>query len=242
MISGTIFRLTLRQMTGVRRLLIIAGLAALPIVLGIWLRAIGAGDDATSLVEFLIAGAIMPLVSLIVAAPVFADEVDDRTLANLILTPINRWQIALPKVAAAMLVAGAPLVVGAFVTAMVVYWDDGDRVVTAFGVALGMLIGTICYSSFFAFAGTVTTRAVVLGLVYILAWESTLANVAPGLKYLSLSKMSIAIIRWLDTADNVISTEAASVPELGYALIVTAVVTIGSVLLIIWRLRRMDVQ
>ena len=53
----------------------------------------------------MLAGAITPLAVLAIAGAAFANEVEDRTLANLTLSPIPRWQIVVPKLLAAITIA-----------------------------------------------------------------------------------------------------------------------------------------
>ena len=51
----------------------------------------------TAILSAMLAGSIAPLVVLAIAAAAFGNEIEDRTLANLTLSPIPRWQIAVPK-------------------------------------------------------------------------------------------------------------------------------------------------
>ena len=41
----------------------------------------------------MLVGSIAPLIVVAIASAAFANEVEDRTLANLTLTPLPRWQI-----------------------------------------------------------------------------------------------------------------------------------------------------
>src|SRR5690349_8187361 len=99
-----VYLLTLRQLAGWRRLLIMTALACAPIAV-IWLtlhstQAPSVTDFETAILNAMLAGAITPLVVLAIAASAFGNEVEDRTIANLVLTPIPRWRIVLPKLLA----------------------------------------------------------------------------------------------------------------------------------------------
>ncbi len=93
---GSVYRLTLRQLSGRWRLVIMTLLAALPVITAVLtLRS----TEAPSVAQFenaalsaLLAGSIVPLVVLAIAAAAFSNEVEDRTLANLTLTPLARWR------------------------------------------------------------------------------------------------------------------------------------------------------
>ncbi len=54
----------------------------------------------------------------------FANEIEDRTLANLTLSPIPRWQIVVPKLLAAVCVSGPFIAISAFYTSYVAFNGD----------------------------------------------------------------------------------------------------------------------
>ena len=94
----SIYMLTLRQLSGRWRLLIMSVLAAMPVFMAVLAVQ---SSRAPSVEEFeivalgaMLAGSISPLVVLAAASAAFANEIEDRTLANLTLAPIPRWQIA----------------------------------------------------------------------------------------------------------------------------------------------------
>ena len=113
-----IYLLSVRQLTGKWRLSILLVLCAVPLVV-----AAAAGSAAEQptpshlddvLLNGLLASAILPIVVLAVATAAFGDEVSDKTLANLTLTPLAHWRIALSKLLAAITVSAPLLVAGAF--------------------------------------------------------------------------------------------------------------------------------
>ena len=54
----------------------------------------------------MLAGSLGPLIVLAIAAAALGNEIEDRTLANITLSPIPRWKIALPKLLAVITIAG----------------------------------------------------------------------------------------------------------------------------------------
>ena len=92
----TLLVLSMRQLAGGRRLLLLLALAALPIGLAVLLTLM-LSEDQTSNSEFidtlldgLLIGAVMPVISLVLATAAFGNEVEDRTLNYLVLKPIPR--------------------------------------------------------------------------------------------------------------------------------------------------------
>src|SRR5688572_19310895 len=105
---GAVYWLTLRQMSGRWRLLIMAVLATLPVIITLMTlqgSAPSVSEYESAVLSGMLAGSIVPLVVLAIGAPAFANEIEDRTLANLVLSPLPRWRIALPKLLATLTLA-----------------------------------------------------------------------------------------------------------------------------------------
>ena len=117
-----IFRLSLRQLLGKWRVALIALLAALPTVLILIVKLVGEEDVAFDgefvdpMIDGMIIGGIMPVVTMALATAAFGNELEDRTLYLLVLKPVSRVYIILPKLLAT-LVVGGPLVVASGVVA-----------------------------------------------------------------------------------------------------------------------------
>jgi ABC-type transport system involved in multi-copper enzyme maturation permease subunit len=144
----SIYFLALRQMSGRWRLLIMTVLAAMPMIMAVvTLRS----SSAPSVDEFenivfggMLAGAIGPLIVLAIATAAFANEIEDRTLANLTLSPIPRWKIALPKLLATITLASPFIAISAFVTSEVAFLGD-----TSAAIGLGLLY-IVLWEGFFS--------------------------------------------------------------------------------------------
>jgi len=97
---SSVYLLTLSQLSGRWRLLVMSVLALMPIVLteSLVLVPSGASVDEFELIVLntMLAGSITPLVVLAIATVAFGNEVEDRTLANLTLAPIPRLE-RIPK-------------------------------------------------------------------------------------------------------------------------------------------------
>ena len=239
---GSVLRLSLRQLAGVRRLLIVSLLTLLPVALALAIR-FASGDDNTGGGEFidgvidaLLVAGILPLVTMALATASFGNELEDKTLSYIMLKPLPRWKIALPKMLAPILVAG-PLVVVSGAAAAYIGLDSGFKTPLAVGVAL--LVGVVAYSAVFTWAGLITTRALSFAIVYVFLWEGVIGTFISGVRYLSVRGYTLAVMHGLDETDlESISERVIEFPAaIGGAVLVTAVFF----LLTIWRLRKMDV-
>ena len=236
---GAVFRLSMRQMASRWRLALIALLAALPAIIVAWAAWNGGGSVDTELVQVLIeqlmVGVALPIVTITLATTAFGNEIEDRTLGLLATKPLAHWRIALPKLLAAIALAAPPLIAGALVAMLIAF--DGD-VRPALSVCAGILCGTIAYSAVFTWAGAITSRALGFALVYVFLWESLIASF-PGIRYLSIGAYTRAVAYALDkTALEMLGERAIGFEA---ALVGAALVTAAFFLLTALRLRRMEI-
>jgi ABC-2 type transport system permease protein len=233
-----VYLLTLRQMSGRWRLGVLTLLSSLPVLITALVlsfsNAPSAAEYETGVIGAMFAGAIVPLAVLALAAVAFANEVEDRTLANLVLAPLPRWKIVLPKLLATVTVAG-PFVGGsAFLTGYIAYVGDMTSVLA---LTAGLLVAVALYGSAFTYLGLVTTQAIGIGLLYILVWEGLFSGLVSGVRMLSLRYYSLSVFHGLDPR-RFPSTE---MPPLWATLLLCTTLVCGFAWLSVRRLRRMDV-
>ncbi|MEO7457000.1 MAG: ABC transporter permease [Gemmatimonadaceae bacterium] len=235
---GSVYRLTLRQVAGKWRLAIMTVLAAMPVVISALMLS---DKSAPSVTEFemavlsaMLAGSIVPLVVLAIAAAAFGNEVEDRTLANLTLSPLPRWKIALPKVLAVITVAGPFIAASALATSYVAFLGDGSAMLA---VTVSAIVAVVMYSSAFVWLGLASTQAIGIGLLYIVLWEGFFSEFVTGVRLLSIRHYSIAIMHAIDPR----RFAEVDYPGLGAAVLLSSAVIFGFLLLSVRRLRRMDV-
>jgi ABC-2 type transport system permease protein len=235
---GSVYSLTLRQLSGRWRLVIMTVLAALPVVF----TAVVVRDSTAPFIEefetivlgTMLAGTILPLIIVAIASVAFGNEVEDSTLANLTLAPIPRWQIVLPKLAASVTVALPFILVSALVTSWLAFNHD---VRATWAVTVGALAGLLMYASVFVWLGLVTRHAMAAGLLYIVLWEGFFSGYVSGIRFLSIRYYSIALMHGLDPRRFVAQPNVG----LGAAVVVAVAVCALFAFLSTRRLRRMDV-
>ena len=235
---GPVYLLTLRQLAGRWRLLIMSVLAAGPVLFTMLvMRSSGLPSvEEFELIVFsgMLTGSISPLVVLAIATVAFGNELEDRTLANLTLSPIPRWRIAVPKLLATISVAGPFIAISAFVTAHLAFNVDTTATIA---VTISALVGVVLYSSLFVWLGLVTTQAIGIGLLFIVLWEGFFAGFVSGVRLFSIRYYATGWTHGLD------ARRFASTEHLGFgvAIAVSAVVFFGFLLMTVRHLRRMDV-
>src|SRR6266436_8296720 len=115
---------------------------------------------------------LIPLTALIIGTSVLGAEIDDGSVVHLLATPVPRSTVILTKFAVGtgltMIFAAVPeLLAGLIAT--------GGATRLAIGLFAGALAGSVIYNALFVMISVLTTRAIAVGLLYLLVWESLLS-------------------------------------------------------------------
>lgn len=233
-----IYLLTLRQLTGRWRLTVLTILAALPVVVTLLILRSGdtprIGEYEMVVFNGLLAGSITPLVVLALAAVALGNEVEDRTLANLYLTPLPRWQLVMPKLLATLTVAAPFVGASALLTSYLAFLGDGRAILAATTAALAAVV---LYASVFLWLGLASAQAIGLGLLYIVLWEGFFAGFVAGVRLLSIRYHALALMHGLDPR----RFAGATHPDLTLVVVTGALVVALFFWLAVRRVKRMDV-
>ena len=239
----TLLRLSLRQMVGMRLLFVLL-LATLAVGLSVLVAVLSTdegvhGEMIDVLFDGLIIGAILPIVTMALATAAFGNELEDKTLSYIVLKPLARWRIALPKLLAPVMVAGPLLALTGIVMTAVLL--DGDvRASAAAGAAL--FVGVLAYSSIFTWAGVMfrsSSAALGSAVMYVFIWEGLIGTFLEGIRYLSVRGYALAIMQWID--EESFEEFADRVIEFPAAVMGASAVVVVFFALTVYRLRRMDV-
>jgi ABC-2 type transport system permease protein len=240
---GPMLSLSLRQVAGRRKIAIIVLLAALPVGLAILLHTL-VGDESDFnegfsglIIDGLLLGVILPIVAMTLATSAFGNELEDRTLNVLVLKPIRRTFIVLPKYLASVIVAGGLLATAGVAIVLIALASGGVQSVVA--VAGAIMVGVLAYSSLFTWMGLMSSKALGFALVYVFLWEQLLTRFIRGIRYFSVREYTLSILHGLD--DEMFGFFEPRVIELEAAVVASVLVIVGFVLLTIRRLNRMDI-
>lgn len=220
-VIAPVYRLTLRSLLDGRRTLALGLLALLPVIPAIVFAAAGEIDPElfwARLVQRLIIPTVAAFVAVVIGASALGDEREDGTILYLLSTPVSRLGLVVTKVLASWTVAAALLTPPVVVAGLIALRDDATvgRIVWP---VVGMLAAALCYCAVTAWLSTVTRRPVVLGVLYILLWEGSIATFAA-----SADRLSIAAYGRVLAVEGVIDVNA---PEISapVAVIVLAIVS-----------------
>ena len=194
---ATIAAVTIRSLLGRRRSFLIGLLALLPIVVALLVRVsgrVGPGLDEIGAIvlDRLVVTTLLPLVALVFGTTAIGAEIDDGTALYLLVKPIARWRIVAAKLLVATGLTAALTAPTAFVAGAILL-TDGPGLAVPLGAAVGTAAGAVAYATIFLALSLVTSRALPVGLVYILVWEGILAGLFEGTRVLSVRQYALGI-------------------------------------------------
>jgi ABC-2 type transport system permease protein len=157
---------------------------------------------------------LLPLTALIIGTSVLGAEIDDGSIVHLLATPVRRSSVvvtkfviatgltmvfaAIPELIAALIAGGgsAPAPAGSGPTPVGPGFN-GLVTISSGKLALGLFVGalacSVIYNAVFVMVSVATTRAIAVGLLYVLVWETLLSNFVSGVKLLSVSHYGLGI-------------------------------------------------
>jgi ABC-2 type transport system permease protein len=190
--NAIVAQLTARSLLGRRRLLVLLLLPAVLLALCGTVRLLAGSDTAVTvgLLGGFALATVLPLIGLIAGAGSIGPEIDDGSIVYLMSKPLSRHSIVLSKLAVA---AGVVIVVGAVPTLLAGLVLSGTSQGLAVGYAIGAAAAGLAYCALFVLLAIVTRNAVVIGLIYVLIWESLVGNFVPGAQVLSIQQWGLAI-------------------------------------------------
>lgn len=238
-----IFTLSLRALARGRRLLVVILLLAVPAALALVYRVsttqvafrADGGRFSIQLFEVLVLLILLPLTALIFATSALGGELEDRTLLYLTLKPVSRGAVVAAKLLAAGLVTLVLVEASLAATVLLAAQSANLGAVVLAGVG-----GCVAYGSLFLLVGLLAPRrGLIVGFVYVIAWEGTLAGLSTGLATLSVRRYVQGALDAGLGASPLASIQPATVNGLTSALVL-ALVGVAGLILCIARLRRME--
>ena len=230
MFNSTVAAITLRATLGRRRAL----LFALPPIILIGLTIILRSSHAPSqswpgqiLGDFGFS-VLMPLTALIIGTSVLGAEVDDGSIVHLLATPVSRVSVILTKFTVAAVLAMAFTAIPELIAGLIA---PGTGSKLAIALFVGALVGSVIYTAVFVMCSALTTRAVAVGLLYVLVWEGLLSNIIGGVRILSIGHYALGVANGIDK-----DPALGAGLSLDTAVVMGVIVTVGALWLAVRRL------
>jgi len=191
LLNPVVLRITLRATLGRKRALVFLLVPVVLLVITITLRLVAVSPVWPA--EFLGAfgfSVVLPLTALIIGTSVLGAEIDDGSIVHLLATPVRRTSVVLSKFAAAVTLTIAFGAIPEYLAAGIARGFGGRL---ALGLLAGALVASVAYNALFVMLSTLTTRAIAVGLLYLVLWEGLLGNLVGGVRLLSIGQYSVSV-------------------------------------------------
>jgi ABC-2 type transport system permease protein len=233
---GTLAAVTLRGLLNRRRTLLLVLAGALMVGVAALSRLAESTEaDALQFTARLLAdfglGVLLPLVAVIVGTATIGSELEDGTIIYLLAKPIPRLLIVAVKAVIAWLLVTLLVSPAVIVSGVIGTGGDADLGVA---YALAAAVGALEYTTVFLALSLLTSRALVIGLAYVVIWEGVVAGLFAGTRILSVRQHALAVADAL-AGEGAISAElsagiglamAVGVAALAFALAVRRLQTV----------------
>jgi ABC-2 type transport system permease protein len=229
-LNGTVAKITFRATMGRRRAFLFALTPVILLLVTVLLK-LAKPENPSWRADILGTfgfSVVLPLTALIIGTSVLGAEIDDGSIVHLLATPVRRSSVILTKFAVAavltmIFVAVPELLAGLIAT--------GGVTRLAVGVFAGAIAGSVIYNAVFVLVSVLTTRAIAVGLLYLLVWEGLLGNLVSGASELSVGQYSLGVANSIarDPSLNAHLT-------LGTVVVAGSIVTVAALALAIRRL------
>jgi ABC-2 type transport system permease protein len=177
---------------------------------------------------------LLPLVAVIIGTATIGSELEDGTIVYLLAKPIPRVLIVAVKAVIAWLLVLA-LVSPAILLAGLVGTGGDAELGSAYAVAA--VIGALEYTAVFIALSLFTSRALVIGLAYVVIWEGVVAGLFAGTRIFSIRQHALAVADAL-AGEGAVSAELTVVG----ALVMAVAVAAAALVLAVRRLQRVELR
>ncbi len=192
-----IFSVTIRQLVR-RRVSLVTSLFCLsPVLLAIVYRLSDSTADperwtARVLFSGLVVAVVLPLAALIYGTSSLGNEIEDGTASYILAKPVPRWKIAIAKSLAAWAPCALSVFAGVLASGLITFESsDRDRIVLGFSIAV--ILGSLVYCLVFVLLSLITSRALIIGLVYVVLWEGAITSLFGGARVFSVRQYSLGV-------------------------------------------------
>ncbi len=232
-----IVALTLRSLVDRRRFWLMVLLAAVPVLMAIVGSIFGGDVFSRRIFDQLIVRTVLPLIALVFGTAALGTELEDGTIIFLLTKPIRRFRIVLAKGVVAAGLTAALIVPATVLTGLVAASQQASLVSSTVAYAIAAAVGGTAYALGFLALSSFTSRALAIGLGYVLLWEGVLSGLFEGTQVFSVRQATLGLAEMLQGADDAGETIGGVT-----SVVVLGAVILGSLALATWRLSRYQLR
>ncbi len=146
-------------------------------------------EEGTDLLDIFVISFFLPLMSMIFGSSLIRDEIEDKSITNVLTAPISRIKMFLGYYFSIAIVSAFAvwlILTSGFLTYFGVLGFDTETL--QIYVSMGGLaaLGALVYSSLFILVSIIIKRALYFGLFYVFIWEGFVGSLPGNIKLVSI--------------------------------------------------------
>lgn len=170
-------------------------------------------DGGADLFDMLILFFFLPVISMIYGSSVIRDEIEDRSITQVLISPLDR-SIAYLGYYLALVISLSVIILWILVTGFLAYFGnlyiDGDAVGILLKLIYLDMIGVFVYSSLFLLVSVITDKSIYFGLFYAFIWEGFIGSLPGNIRKIAIKHYVRSIgSEWLNHG-NIIHYDATN--------------------------------
>jgi ABC-2 type transport system permease protein len=229
--------ITLRNLVDRRRFWLMVLLAAVPVLIALVGRVFAGEVFSERIFDQLIIRTVLPLIALVFGTAALGTELDDGTIVFLLAKPLGRSRIVAAKGLVAAGLTALLIVPATLLTGLVATSSNASMADATIAYAVAAVVGGTAYTLAFLALSSFTSRALAVGLGYVLLWEGVLAGLFEGTRAFSIRQATLGLAAELGGRTASIDTLAGTT-----SAVVLAAIILGSLALGGWRLSRYQMK
>jgi len=129
---------------------------------------------------------VLALASAIYTTSIIGQEVEQKTIVYLLTRPVARWKLlAMRYLASVTVVSIVAVMCVLFLTAVTFRGHFGENHLLANDIKT-VIVGALCYGALFLFVSLISSRAMIICILYAFGWELSVGNLPGDLSYLTV--------------------------------------------------------
>ncbi len=146
-------------------------------------------EEGSDLIDIFVISFFLPLMSMIFGSSLIRDEIEDRSITNVLTAPISRTKMYLSYYISVFIVSAFAvwlILTSGFLTYYGILGMDTEAVGIYVGMGGLVTLGTLVYSSLFVLVSIIMKRALYFGLFYVFIWEGFVGSLPGNIKLVSI--------------------------------------------------------
>lgn len=146
-------------------------------------------EEGGDLLDIFVISFFLPLMSMIFGSSLIRDEIEDKSITNVLTAPISRTKMFLGYYFSIVIVSVFAvwlILTSGFLTYFSISGFDTEALNIYLSMGVLVALGTVVYSSLFILVSVLMEKSLYFGLFYVFIWEGFVGSLPGNIKLVSI--------------------------------------------------------